>query len=134
MVTRWGMSEQVGVVFADYRAGGDYALNMRRIDPSDLQARMLALDANGQPVPNGEPRQRYQFAISASTPQNTNGVMLNAVIDAEVQRILNEGRAIARQVLTEHSDQLTLLADTLLEREQLDRRQFEELMRGEAVE
>src|SRR6266487_3311408 len=134
MVTRWGMSEQVGVVFADYRAGGDYALNMRRIDPSDLQARMLALDANGQPVPNGEPRQRYQFAISASTPQNTNGVMLNAVIDAEVQRILNEGRAIARQVLTEHSDQLTLLADTLLEREQLDRRQFEELMRGEALE
>src|SRR3989454_8108789 len=29
MVTRWGMSEQVGVVFADYRAGG-MSLNMRR--------------------------------------------------------------------------------------------------------
>src|SRR6266566_9057876 len=33
MVTRWGMSEQVGVVFADYRAdGGGDGLNMQRID------------------------------------------------------------------------------------------------------
>jgi|SRR5450755_317639 ATP-dependent metalloprotease FtsH len=134
MVTRWGMSEQVGVVFADYRAEDNYALNMRRIDPSDLHARTLALDANGQPVLNGEARPRYQFAMSASTPQNTNGVMLSAVIDAEVQRILNEGRAMARQILSAHADQLTLLAATLMEREQLDRRQFEELLRGEAVE
>jgi ATP-dependent metalloprotease FtsH len=134
MVTRWGMSEQVGVVFADYRAEDNYALNMRRIDPSDLQSRTLALDANGQPVLNGEARQRYQFAMSASTPQNTNGIMLSAIIDAEVQRILNEGRAMARQILSEHADQLTLLAATLMEREQLDRKQFEELLRGEVVE
>jgi ATP-dependent metalloprotease FtsH len=134
MVTRWGMSEQVGVVFADYRAEDNYALNMRRVDPSDVQTRTLALDANGQTVLNGEARPRYQFAMSASTPQNTNGIMLSAVIDAEVQRILNEGRAMARQILSEHADQLTLLATTLMEREQLDRRQFEELLRGEVME
>ncbi|HEV2659511.1 MAG TPA: AAA family ATPase, partial [Ktedonobacteraceae bacterium] len=134
MVTRWGMSEQVGVVFADYRAEDNYALNMRHVDPSDLQTRTLALDANGQPVLNGEARPRYQFSMSASTPQNTNGVTLSAVIDAEVQRILNEGRAMARQILSEHADQLTLLANTLMEREQLDRKQFEELLRGEVVE
>src|SRR5207245_6902160 len=37
MVTRWGMSEQVGVVFADYRAdGSDMSLNMRRTQPADV--------------------------------------------------------------------------------------------------
>ncbi|MDQ2884540.1 MAG: hypothetical protein M3Y39_00465 [Chloroflexota bacterium] len=72
--------------------------------------------------------------MSASTPQNTNGVTLSAVIDAEVQRILNEGRAMARQILSAHADQLTLLAATLMEREQLDRKQFEELLRGDVVE
>ncbi len=129
MVTRWGMSDQVGVVFADYRAEGDYALNMRRINPADLQSRTLALDANGQPVLNGEPSRL--FAMSSPAPQGTNGVMLNAVIDSEVQRILNEGCVMAREILTTHSDQLSLLAATLLECEQLDRKQFEALLRDE---
>src|SRR5205807_2860572 len=35
MVTRWGMSEQVGVVFADYEPGA-MSLNMRRSDVNDL--------------------------------------------------------------------------------------------------
>jgi ATP-dependent Zn protease len=66
--------------------------------------------------------------MSVPNPRQQGGVLLNAQIDAEVQRILNEGRAIARRVLTEHNDQLTLLADTLIEREQLDRAQFEALL------
>src|SRR5205814_4048307 len=46
MVTRWGMSEQVGVVFADYEPGA-MSLNMRRLDPDTLppQARSLIADA-----------------------------------------------------------------------------------------
>ncbi len=137
MVTRWGMSEQVGVVFADHHSGGEYSLNMRRTDPADLssQARTLAYNANGQLVLNGElPAHQYQFAMAAPAPQNTNGIMLNAMIDAEVQRILNEGRDIARQLLSEHSAQLALLANELMEREQLDRQQFETLLRGEEAE
>jgi cell division protease FtsH len=137
MVTRWGMSEQVGVVFADNRSGGEYSLTMRRIDPADLpsQPYTLAYDANGQLVLNGElPTYQYQFAMAAPVPQNTNGIMLNAMIDAEVQRILNEGRDMARQLLREHSDQLTLLANELMEREQLDRKQFETLLKSEEAE
>ena len=133
MVTRWGMSEQIGVVFADSRPGSDYSLNMRRIDPADLpqQSRTLAYDANGQIVLNGTlPACQYQFAMAESVPHNTNGIMLNAMIDAEVQRILNEGRDMARQLLREHADQLTLLANELMEREQLDRNQFETLLQG----
>ena len=52
---------------------------------------------------------------------------MNALIDAEVQAILKEGHAMAHNILTEHRDQLILLADTLMEREQIDRAQFEAL-------
>ena len=101
------------------------------VDPADLpqQSRTLAYDANGQIVFNGTlPERQYQFAMAESAPQNTNGIMLNAMIDAEVQRILNEGRDMARQLLKKHADQLTLLANELMEREQLDRKQFETLL------
>jgi len=133
MVTRWGMSEQVGVVFADGRADNDYALNVRRIDPDDLpqQARSLVADADGRLHVNGvQPERRYEFAMAVSAPSSANGIMLNALIDAEVQRILNEGRATARHILSEHCDQLTLLANALMEHEQLDRKQFEGLLKS----
>lgn len=131
MVTRWGMSEQLGVVFADYRADGEYALNLRRIDPDALpvQAHTLVMDSHGRLVPNGDLEARsHMLAMSSPTPRTSAGVAMNALIDAEVQRILHEGKALARQLLTEHYDQLTLLADTLIECEQLDRTQFEKLL------
>jgi ATP-dependent metalloprotease FtsH len=135
MVTRWGMSERVGVVFADYRAEGDYSLNMRRMYPEDLpaQAHALALDAQGNPV-FYQPRRRFAMAapVPAPVPRSSNGGTLDAVIDAEVQCILNEGRSMARQLLMEHSSQLALLADALIEHEQLDRAQFETLLQNQS--
>jgi ATP-dependent metalloprotease FtsH len=129
MVTRWGMSEQVGVVFADYRAEGDMALNMRRVDPDavSLQARSLVADANGDLLMDGQTLPPRAYAMSPAAPRTSGGVMMNALIDAEVQRILCEGQAMARAVLTEHNDQLVRLADALMEHEQLDRAQFEAL-------
>ena len=50
------------------------------------------------------------------------------VIDLEVQRLLGEGYQAARALLSEHRDQLTRLARALMEREQLDRAAFEQLM------
>ena len=50
------------------------------------------------------------------------------LIDQEVQRILNDGCAMARTILSEHADQLTKLADALVFHEQLDRKQFEALL------
>src|SRR5258708_38620525 len=53
MLTRWGISEQVGVVFADYEPGS-MSLNMRRIDltAQPNQARSLIVDADGRLLPN----------------------------------------------------------------------------------
>ena len=133
MVTRWGMSKEVGVVFADYRAEENYALNMRRLNPDDLpsgqHSRSLVADEHGSLHLNGseERRREQSFALASSASSSSNGVAMNALIDAEVQAILKEGHAIAHDILMEHHDQLILLADTLMEREQLDRAQFEAL-------
>lgn len=135
MVTRWGMSEQVGVVFADYQTEGDYSLNMRQIDPDALpsQARSLLAHADGSLHLNStSPLQQRILLMSTYAARSTGGAAMNAVIDAELQRILNEGKAIARQILVEHADQLELLSDALLLHEQLDRQQFEALLSGSA--
>lgn len=52
------------------------------------------------------------------------------IIDLEVQRLVSEGYRMAKMVLREHNDQLDKLAHALLEREQLDRAAFEQLLRA----
>ncbi len=133
MVTRWGMSEQVGVVFAEYEPGG-VSLNMRRLDPETLpsQARSLIADANGRLMLNGNEGSARHYAFVRSMPAaRKESRSLTTLIDIEMQRILKEGYAMARALLSEHCDQLTKLADALMEHEQLDRPQFEALLQPE---
>lgn len=49
-------------------------------------------------------------------------------IDQEVRRIVESAYSKARQVLSTHQDKLKLLAETLLEKEVLDRQEFEDLL------
>ncbi len=133
MVTRWGMSEQVGVVFADYPAeAGGAGFNMRRCDAPvmPVQARALATDADGHLLlkANDQPTYHYRFAMTSPAASSASSTAMATLIDAEVQRILNEGRAMARSILSEHYDQLTTLANVLMEREQLSRAEFEALL------
>ncbi len=130
MVTRWGMSEQVGVVFADYRATADgMSLNMSLTD-LDSGPRSLVMDADGQLRFNGNERpSQRSFAMSMAAPAASSGsAALSILVDREVLRILNEGRDLARKILSEHADQLHKLADALLEHEHLKRQQFEALL------
>ena len=132
MVTRWGMSEQVGVVFADTRADAGTGLTMRRTETDDLPAnpRSLIVDADGHLAMNSNdlPARQHPFAMTAPDANRATSVTMAALIDSEVQRILNEGYEMARSMLREHYDQLTLLADALLTHEQLDRKEFEKLL------
>ncbi len=129
MVTRWGMSEQVGVVFADYEPGA-MSLNMQGIDSATMP-RSLAADAGGRLVLNGldVPAQQNTFAMSLpAAPNSSTSTTMATLIDSEVQRILNEGYEMARALLREHHGQLVRLANALMEREHLDRKQFEALL------
>jgi ATP-dependent metalloprotease FtsH len=134
MVTRWGMSEQVGVVFADYRAdAGGSGLNMRRVEIDDLllAPRSLIADADGYLLMNGgdlPARQQYMFAMAAPDANPATSASMAALIDSEVQRILHQGYEMARALLREHNDQLNKLANELMTKEQLDRKQFEALL------
>jgi cell division protease FtsH len=134
MVTRWGMSEQVGVVFADYRAGaGGPGLNMRRVELDDLSTgpRSLVVGADGNLLLNGgylPAPQQYMFAMAAPEANRATSASMASLIDSEVQHILRQGYEMARNLLCEHCDQLTNLADALMTQEQLDRKQFEALL------
>jgi cell division protease FtsH len=55
-------------------------------------------------------------------------------IDDEIRRIIEESHETAVRVLREHMDALTQLSDILIERETIDRDQFERLLAGEAEE
>src|SRR6266571_1508648 len=93
MVTRWGMSEQVGVVFADYSAEpGGMGLNMRQVDALPMQARSVVYNADGQLLLNGDdlPAHQHRFAMALSTAYSASSATLASLIDSEVQRILNE--------------------------------------------
>lgn len=130
MVTRWGMSEQVGVMFADYHAEtSNLDLNMRRIDIDAMQAHSLVAGGSGRVLLNsGDLLTRpYTYVVSMPAVCNSS-TPIATLIDHEVQRILNEEYTRARALLSEHHDQLTKLANALLEHEQLDRAQFEALL------
>ncbi|MGH2506947.1 MAG: AAA family ATPase, partial [Ktedonobacteraceae bacterium] len=131
MVTRWGMSDEFGVVFA----GSDEAsasLNMRLLNPlACLQhLQTLALDAHSYLVPNSVPNLARQYAFAQATP-STNHMRspdLASLVDREIKKILDEGHSMAQDILHEHLNQLQQLANALVEHEQLSRTEFETLM------
>jgi ATP-dependent Zn protease len=136
MVTRWGMSEQVGVMYAESRnEASGVGLNMRRLESGDMpgKARALISDADGHLVIDGDDQHARQHAFAMLVPEakQASSATLGAVVNSEVQRILREGYETARHIVSEHDDQLTLLADALLAHEQLDRTQFEGLLQKE---
>jgi cell division protease FtsH len=55
-------------------------------------------------------------------------------IDDEIRRVIEEAHDKARNVLREHMDELHLLSALLIERETIDKNQFERLLQGEPEE
>ncbi len=56
-----------------------------------------------------------------------------AAIDAEVKRIVDDCYQRAQRILSEHEAQLKAVAEALLERDTLSRKDFEAVMRGETL-
>ncbi len=55
-------------------------------------------------------------------------------IDDEIRRVIEEAHDAATRVLREHMDELNRLSDILIERETIDKDQFERLLAGETEE
>jgi cell division protease FtsH len=55
-------------------------------------------------------------------------------IDDEIRRIIEEGHELAMRVLRDHIDDLHRLSQILIERETIDKEQFERLLAGESEE
>ena len=52
-------------------------------------------------------------------------------IDDEIRRVIEEAHATAHRVLQEHMDELHKISQILIERETIDKDQFERLLAGE---
>ncbi len=53
-------------------------------------------------------------------------------IDDEIRRIIEEGHSLATKVLRDHIDDLHRISQILIERETIDKEQFERLLAGES--
>lgn len=131
MVTHWGMSERVGVMFVEGRipASGQ-ALSYRKGDALSASSRTLVVDQEGRLMLNGGdlPARQHRFVTPDAPAGEASSASLATLIDLEMQRLLSEGYQMARTLLSEHRDQLNRLAYALMEREQLDRAAFEQLV------
>jgi cell division protease FtsH len=127
MVTRWGMSERVGVIFVE---GSSPGLSYHKGDTLSARNRTLAVDRDGRLLLNGGdlPARQHRFVAPDATADEASSASMATVIDLEVQRLLGEGYQRAKTLLSEHHDQLDRLARALMEREQLDRAAFEQLV------
>jgi len=127
MVTRWGMGRQTGNVFADYceASGGVNLHNQANTVPMQPGLSESERDSCPLLVEMKVAVYKHNYAMITPTTRYVSSPEMAALIDSEVQHILNEGRAIASSLLTEHYAQLTKLAQELMEHEQLDREQFE---------
>lgn len=128
MVTHWGMGKQVGTVFADYYEAGVANLHYQAALP--LQSGFLASEHEDKLPLAGEQVAGYYHPNSMNTAvtRYISSPAMATLIDAEVQRILSEGRETACALLTEHYSQLNRLAHALVEHEQLNRAEFEEVL------
>lgn len=131
MVTQWGMSERVGVMFVEGRATtGAPALSYHHGDALSTHSRTLAIDTDGRLRLNGGdlPARQHQFRTPDAAASKASSASMATTIDLEVQRLLGESYQLAKTLLSEHHDQLNRLAQALMEREQLDRAAFEQLV------
>ena len=131
MVTRWGMSERVGAMFLEGRgSAGGPALNYHQSDVLSTRSRTLAVGPDGRLLLNGSdlPARQHRYVAPDATVGEASSASMVTLIDLEVQRLLNESYQAARALLSEHREQLDQLALALMEREQLDRAAFEQLV------
>jgi ATP-dependent metalloprotease FtsH len=131
MVTHWGMSERMGVMFVEGRApASGPGLRYHHGDALFAGSRTLAVDLDGRLLLNGGdlPARQHRFVTPDAASGEASRASMATVIDLEVQRLLSEGYQAAKALLREHHDQLDRLALALMEREQLDRAAFEQLV------
>ena len=77
----------------------------------------------------------HEVFLGKSFGQQNSGFseMVNESIDAEVRSLLQEAYDRARQILSDHIDQLHGLAKLLIEREKIDKTEFLAFMNGDSA-
>jgi len=135
MVTHWGMGKRLGAIFADYYEPRNPGLN-NHTDVVSVQPQQSIFDTDHSLLLNRDKRSLPQHALAMTMPsaRYISSTTMATLIDHEVHDILNDGRATAYRLLSEHYNQLIRLAQALMEHEQLNRTQFEALLESDTSE
>ena len=128
MVTHWGMGKQVGVIFADYSETSGASLHYQT-GPLPLRSHIPSARDEFNLSQTMENVSESHLMYAMSTPHYISSPTMATMIDTEVRRIIQDGYETAYNLLTGHYSQLTKLAQTLLEHEQLNRAEFVALLK-----
>ncbi|MBN8543809.1 MAG: ATP-dependent zinc metalloprotease FtsH [Alphaproteobacteria bacterium] len=85
------------------------------------------------PIHYGQSDHGEPFLGQNITRHSTTSEATAAAVDAEVKRIVTEAHATATKLLTDHRDQLDIVAKALLEFETLTGDEIAQLMKGETI-
>ena len=86
------------------------------------------------PLHYGSDQQEVFLGYSMSQNRQTLSDKTAELIDSEIKRLVNEAHAAATRILTDHREQLELLANALLEFETLSGDEIKALLNGEKIE
>lgn len=112
-------------VFGDLTTGPSNDLQVLTALARDMVTRFGMSDAMGPMALEGEGG-RTLFGRGISDKEYSEAV--SAKIDAEVKRIIDEAYDKAKKIITDHRKVLNVIAQTLVEKETLEREDFEKLL------
>ncbi len=112
-------------VFGDITTGPSNDLKVATSIARAMVTRFGMSDVLGPIVVDEDGEVKYGVAVASS--RHSDSLIEN--VDREVQRIVREGLERAREVLKKHKDAFVAIAEALLEKETLEREEYNELLR-----
>ena len=142
LTTKSALMDELAMTLGGPRCGGarlprgdDGSCQRPRAGDRDLEADDHALRDVGEarpPCARSEPGPPFLGRHMGSEPDYSEEVAKE--IDDEIRRVIEEAHDAATDVLRGHMDELHRLAAILIERETIDKEQFERLLAGESEE
>ena len=118
------------MIFDDMTTGASNDLQVSTALARDMVTRYGMSEKIG-PVALESSQGRTMFGMGVADKEYSENVA--ALIDSEVTRIMTEARALAEQTLAAHKAAFTAVAKTLIEKETLEREEYEKLLAANGI-
>ncbi len=125
MVTKYGMSDKIGPVAFETFQGA-------RLNPAAAFPEFRPV-AFAQRIERAHQR-RHRIGVGATFPERDYSEQVGAIIDSEVSQMMKEAYERAfKIIMTDHRKVLDIIANTLIEKETLERADFEQILTAHGI-